>query len=178
LEVESADIVGKVCSAITRACSDYSAFIDAVKLKSDSEFLCPRLQPRGVRVPWNFNFNYYVNESQCSNKRRLIEKSQSVLCVSSETEMNFLVDELFVQRVYNCEPISVSALRQGDLILDIGSNVGLFNLFLDSEVDGGLKAAGLTVISFEPVQQNFECLVKFVQYSFVLTSNWFNLCIC
>ena len=58
----------------------------------------------------------------------------------------FLYNEIFIQQDYNLP------VKDGMTIFDVGANIGLFNLYMNQ------KAKNLTIYSFEPVSQIFECL--------------------
>lgn len=61
----------------------------------------------------------------------------------------YVYDEIFVEEVYLQREIE---LKPGDIVLDVGSNIGLFSLYLSN------KFPDLTIYAFEPVPQNFEVL--------------------
>jgi FkbM family methyltransferase len=57
--------------------------------------------------------------------------------------------EIFVDRIYGP---SVADLADGDVVLDVGANIGLFTLYLNT------LAKRLTVHCFEPIPQTFKAL--------------------
>lgn len=57
--------------------------------------------------------------------------------------------EIFVDRIYGP---SVADLTDGDVVFDVGANIGLFTLYLNT------LARRLTVHCFEPIPQTFEAL--------------------
>lgn len=57
--------------------------------------------------------------------------------------------EIFVDNIYTKHGIEI---KDGDLILDVGGNIGLFSLFADKQ------ASNLEIYIFEPVPQIFEVL--------------------
>lgn len=61
----------------------------------------------------------------------------------------YVYDEVFVDRVYVQHGIRV---KPGDVVLDVGANIGLFSRFITREVPG------LHVYAFEPVPVIFEHL--------------------
>jgi len=69
----------------------------------------------------------------------------------SKHEAKFIYKEIFVKRTYLKNGISV---ENGDIIVDVGANIGLFTLSLLK------KYENVHIYAFEPVPPIFECLEK------------------
>ena len=67
----------------------------------------------------------------------------------SSAELRFIFREIFIQRLYTRHGIEI---HDGDCILDVGANVGLFTSFAIE------RARGLKIIAFEPVPPIFAAL--------------------
>ena len=67
----------------------------------------------------------------------------------SRGEARLLFDEIFTKQVYLRNGIE---LHEGDVVLDVGANLGLFSLFL------GETLRDVTIYAFEPVPDIFESL--------------------
>ncbi|CAG9462923.1 unnamed protein product [Pedinophyceae sp. YPF-701] len=68
----------------------------------------------------------------------------------SRADVDFFYTEVFLQRCYTSRGITI---RQGDTVIDVGSNIGIFAIFAAIE-------AGPTgrVIAVEPMPATFRCL--------------------
>ena len=67
----------------------------------------------------------------------------------SRGEARLLFDEIFTKQVYLRNGVE---LREGDVVLDVGANLGLFSLFL------GETLRDVAVYAFEPIPDIFEFL--------------------
>ncbi|QDV87386.1 FkbM family methyltransferase [Stieleria magnilauensis] len=64
-------------------------------------------------------------------------------------ELRFIHREIFIDNTYTSHGVTI---RDGDCIVDVGANVGLFSLFaLD-------QACNLRIVAFEPLRPIFEAL--------------------
>lgn len=61
--------------------------------------------------------------------------------------------EIWYERIYNPDGYSID---QGDLVFDIGANVGNFAMY-------AVKTGASRVVAFEPVQKNYELMLKNIQ---------------
>jgi phthiocerol/phenolphthiocerol synthesis type-I polyketide synthase E len=68
----------------------------------------------------------------------------------SETESDFIFDEIFVRRVYVQNGVTVT---DGSTIVDVGANIGLFSLFFAHE------AKHLKILCVEPLPPIF-CVLR------------------
>lgn len=66
-----------------------------------------------------------------------------------QAELSALYDEIFVRGAYMKH---LSNLRDGDVVLDVGANIGLFSLY------AAQQAKGLTIHAFEPIPRVAELL--------------------
>ena len=73
-------------------------------------------------------------------------KCKHNLKTDSFIQYAYIYNEIFNNKSYNFE------IKDNMTIFDIGANIGIFNLYVNS------KAKNLNVYSFEPVPQIFECL--------------------
>jgi FkbM family methyltransferase len=71
--------------------------------------------------------------------------------VSSKEETEYIFAEVFTEEQYIQNGI---VIRDGDCILDVGANIGLFSLFINR------RQRNLKTYSFEPIQQVFNVLQK------------------
>jgi len=74
-----------------------------------------------------------------------------IYCLN-ETETRMILDEIFVQKFYLQEGISISP---GDIVLDVGANIGAFTLFAAQH--------GARVYAYEPIPATFELLQLNIQ---------------
>jgi FkbM family methyltransferase len=74
--------------------------------------------------------------------------------MSAPEETAFLYNEIFEQKVYLQNGI---VLKDNDLVIDVGSNVGLFSVFAELEF---LSSNALRIIAIEPMIENFNLLKK------------------
>ena len=65
-------------------------------------------------------------------------------------ETRYLYDEIFVQQVYLRDGV---VLREGATVFDVGANIGMFSLFVNS------VCPGATIHAFEPVESVADALV-------------------
>lgn len=84
---------------------------------------------------------------------------------SASEETAFLYEEIFVHKVYQA---AVEALQPGDLVVDVGANIGMFSLFasrtLRSSVNSDNICKPLRLLAVEPIRANFDLLVQNAQY--------------
>jgi FkbM family methyltransferase len=71
-------------------------------------------------------------------------------------ETRFIYDEIFERRCYERHDVHV---RDGDVILDVGANIGLFTLSLME------RHRGLRIVCMEPVPNTRACLIRNVNES-------------
>lgn len=80
----------------------------------------------------------------------------------SEAEVAFFCQEIFPPRAHGAAGGGWGYLRHGivvrdgDVVLDVGANVGLFALYLDQVVME--EPDGVTVVAAEPAPRTFEAL--------------------
>lgn len=74
----------------------------------------------------------------------------------NQDEANFLYEEIFEQNVYLGDKSGIK-LKDGDIVFDVGANIGLFSLLLVSEYQN------LSVIAIEPIRRNFDVLNRNLQ---------------
>ena len=72
--------------------------------------------------------------------------------VHTRSEAKFIYDEIFNKKDYLQHGIE---LKQGDIVFDVGANIGLFTLFADKACNHGG-----TIFAFEPIPDNFMILQK------------------
>ena len=65
------------------------------------------------------------------------------MCYASKYDVSFLYREIFQERVYLQHGVQ---LAQGDVVVDVGGNIGFFALFAAQQVGPGGK-----VITLEPI---------------------------
>jgi len=61
----------------------------------------------------------------------------------SVSELKFLYEEIFLSNTY----LSHTAIKNGDIIFDVGANIGISSIFF------GKQAGNLKIYSFEPIEQ-------------------------
>lgn len=62
-------------------------------------------------------------------------------------------------------------LKKGDIVIDIGANLGIFSIYL------GLLYPDITIYAFEPVKQTYDNLVKNIEINNVKNVKVFNLAV-
>jgi len=91
---------------------------------------------------------------------RLLGISEFILPNSSKIfgfggfEVNLLYHEIFLQKTYNKNGI---LLKDGDVIFDVGANIGMFTMH-QASLHNSLK-----IYAFEPVNQTFKALEQNVR---------------
>ncbi|MBN9381657.1 MAG: amino acid adenylation domain-containing protein [Chitinophagaceae bacterium] len=70
---------------------------------------------------------------------------------ANKSELELIYDEIFVDQAYLKPRITV---KEGDIIFDVGANIGLFSLFM------GLHYPGVRLYGFEPVGAVYDILQK------------------
>lgn len=73
----------------------------------------------------------------------------------NEVEDKFLFDEIFVRHEYLKNGIIIS---DGDTILDIGANIGMFSIY------ASCQASNLHIVAVEPIPPIFEVLSRNLQH--------------
>lgn len=80
-------------------------------------------------------------------------------------ETVFLYEEIFVHEVYSA---AVKALQPGDLVVDIGANIGMFSMFAVHAHRGNgnyYNGSGQQrMLAVEPMRASYDLLVKNAQY--------------
>ncbi|TWI82139.1 FkbM family methyltransferase/HAD superfamily phosphatase (TIGR01681 family)/FkbH-like protein/amino acid adenylation domain-containing protein, partial [Chitinophaga japonensis] len=71
------------------------------------------------------------------------------VCYKNKTETDFTYKEVFEQHAYLKNGIT---LRPGDVIFDVGANIGMFSLY------AGYHFPGCRVFAFEPIPPVYNCL--------------------
>lgn len=74
--------------------------------------------------------------------------------LSAPEETAFLYTEIFQQKIYLKHGIT---LRENDLMIDVGANVGFFSILAELEF---LPPNALRIIAIEPMSENFNLLKK------------------
>jgi hypothetical protein len=80
------------------------------------------------------------------------ELTISVPTLQSQTELNFLYEEIFIERIYISHGLG---LCEGDIVLDIGANVGLCSIMLECEFE---ECNSLRIVAVEPAPDVFAAL--------------------
>ena len=73
----------------------------------------------------------------------------------NEAEIAFLCDQIYADKEYDTDQISFDNLDENSLIIDIGSNIGLFSQYVSDKTN---KKAN--IIAIEPVPELIECTNK------------------
>lgn len=126
---------------VDQALRELGGVADAVTAASDSASGSTRLAayiiPRRAKQPlWNFpNVHLLPDGTPVAHLNR--------------SETDYIYNEIFVLQAYLRHGI---AIRQGDVIVDAGANIGLFTVFAN------LLAPDLRTICFEPNPDAFACL--------------------
>ena len=81
--------------------------------------------------------------------RRLELRKGVVLEGPESSNLDFLFAEIWINRVYSPPGYS---LREGDVVIDIGANIGVFSAY------AALQARGVTVYAYEPFPENASLL--------------------
>lgn len=77
-------------------------------------------------------------------------------------EALFLYDDIFVRQSYLQHEIT---LKQGNTVLDVGANIGLFTLFVNHYCQGNVN-----IFAFEPISQLYKILEKNAKNATVINS--------
>lgn len=75
-----------------------------------------------------------------------------------------IIKEIFINSVYTIDPI---VINEGDVIFDVGANVGVFSLYAS-------LIKGTNIYAFEPHPDNFKKLVHNVEMNGIDNINCFN----
>lgn len=81
---------------------------------------------------------------------RLVLSDGMVILGDKKSLLLEITDEIFFKNVYTPEEIEI---KKGDLVVDIGANVGIFSLF-------SLKKGAKKVYAYEPLAKNVDKLSK------------------
>lgn len=109
-------------------------------------------------------FAYTVNE----HGRLVLPNGLQVYThfTTAPEETVFLYEEIFVHKVYQA---AVQGLRPGDLVVDVGANVGMFSIYASRTVQqivrcdndcNSHRSEPLRILAVEPMKANFELLVQ------------------
>ena len=88
--------------------------------------------------------------------------NQKEIYILNEKEALFLYDDIFIKQSYLQNGIT---LKQGDTVLDIGANIGLFALFAYQYCQGNIN-----LFAFEPIHQLYKILEKNAEYATAINS--------
>ncbi|MES2731062.1 MAG: amino acid adenylation domain-containing protein [Bacteroidota bacterium] len=88
-------------------------------------------------------------KEQNADLSTLMLPNRMVVAQNNRSETEFLFKEIFEDHTYNKHGVEV---KSGDVIFDVGANIGMFSLYL------GLHYPGTKMYSFEPVKPTFETL--------------------
>lgn len=117
----------------------------------------PNFTPRSYSpLQYNTCIGYTLDYRQCSPKRQLPSVCRSAncepltvlpngleVCYASKYDVDFLYREIFQEQVYMQHGIQ---LNEGDIVIDVGGNIGFFALFAAEHV-----GSHGTVITAEPI---------------------------
>lgn len=96
--------------------------------------------------------------------KKLLElPNQKKIYFLNEQEALFLYDDIFVRQSYLQHGIT---LKAGDVVFDIGANIGLFALFAHQYCQGNVN-----LFCFEPIDLLYKILQKNMQGTTVVTYN-------
>jgi FkbM family methyltransferase len=96
-----------------------------------------------------------LNAAKTDDKRvarKILDPAIGEIYCLNETETRMILDEIFVHKFYLQEGISISP---GDIVLDVGANIGAFTLFAARH--------GAHVYAYEPIPATFELLQLNIQ---------------
>lgn len=85
-------------------------------------------------------------------------RNNLVLHSPSQVDLGFLFHEIWLDGVYNRSGYEVG---QGDIVIDIGANIGTFAIYVAA------SAPGVKVFAYEPFPQNFDYLCKNISDSYL-----------
>jgi amino acid adenylation domain-containing protein/FkbM family methyltransferase len=91
----------------------------------------------------------YGNEGLLEGRSVVSLPNGMPMVVKNRAETEFVYNEIFEDQAYLSHGI---ALRDGDVVFDVGANIGMFELFL------GTRYQGLRLFAFEPIPEVFELL--------------------
>jgi FkbM family methyltransferase len=83
----------------------------------------------------------------------------------SAPDVAFFYEEVFVQRCYTPAEHGIPPLSPGDVVVDVGANIGVFSLYAAAAV-----APGGTVLAVEPVPRTCEVLRRNVERNAAATA--------
>ncbi|WP_017496494.1 non-ribosomal peptide synthetase [Flavobacterium sp. WG21] len=97
-------------------------------------------------------------------KKRYVLPNNLTIYHSNEYETKMIYDEIFEQKIYDRNGLKIN---EGDIIFDVGSNIGLFSLYV------GLNYDNVKIYSFEPIKEIFDIMEKNLSL-YPLNVNTFN----
>lgn len=105
-----------------------------------------------IRIILNYRNWLYILSSRVVNKaiKKVVLRSGTKIIGGSKSLTIDIVDEIFIREVYNP---SFLKINKGDVVLDIGANVGIFSLY------AAFKGA-TNIYSIEPLRENID-YIKF-----------------
>lgn len=86
-----------------------------------------------------------------NNKKITFSNGLECYYISSKEETEYIFSEIFNEAQYEGHDITI---QKGDLIFDVGANIGLFSLFM-KQVQANVK-----IFAFEPIEPTFNVLQK------------------
>jgi FkbM family methyltransferase len=86
--------------------------------------------------------------------------------VRAKTADRMIFKEIFIEEIYNKHNIEI---EDGDTVVDIGANIGIFSIYASSKVSRG------KVFSFEPFEENYKILCKQIQSNNLINVFPYNL---
>lgn len=116
---------------------------------------------------WLFTFSFFRKRFYGIHQRvffplQLFKGVQKQILFHGNIQLELAIEDWIQENLFflgeyeNAEFTFLSAtLKQGDVVIDIGANIGLYSLFAASKIGAQGK-----VISFEPFQKNYQALCK------------------
>lgn len=87
-----------------------------------------------------------MNQPQTALKKYIsTDKQKEIWCIN-EAEVEFLLDQIYQNKEYDTNEINFDSLNEESLIVDIGSNVGLFSLY-----SSDITNKRCNIIAIEPI---------------------------
>jgi phthiocerol/phenolphthiocerol synthesis type-I polyketide synthase E len=107
-----------------------------------------RLMDGHADVPDNLDGGASSRLAESAGVPLMLPNGLTILCFNQQ-EVGHFYEDIFVDRVYVSHGINLSA---GDVVFDVGANVGLFSLFAHQQ------APGIRIHAFEPAPPLFKLL--------------------
>jgi amino acid adenylation domain-containing protein/FkbM family methyltransferase len=129
---------------VARTLSAHPGINEAVVLKTEGDSLA------AIAVPDKKNASplyYLLNHKETAKYATL--PNGLVAFYKNKFEVDVLYDEIFVDRIYHRCGLTIN---DGDIVFDVGANIGLFSLYT------GLYYDNVQVFAFEPVPEVFEIM--------------------